>query len=146
MRDAVLALLVVAAAAAAPAFRGETPVPPSYASAYEANLTVSLPYASIVETMRVWFDAVNQRQRMEYYGGMDTTILDTSSQMTWEIVPEVATLTCFAIHGSPSLTSVLPDLTNFTYAGQTDIDGRVVDNWRYVVDMYGRTNTYNFYT
>jgi hypothetical protein len=65
------AVVIVALGALALAAATAPAAPPTFPATYEAVATLSLPYAGIQEDMYVWYDEPNNRQRIDYYGGMD---------------------------------------------------------------------------
>eukprot|EP00698_Gefionella_okellyi_P008361 TRINITY_DN206_c0_g1_i1.p1 TRINITY_DN206_c0_g1~~TRINITY_DN206_c0_g1_i1.p1 ORF type:complete len:545 (-),score=129.87 TRINITY_DN206_c0_g1_i1:23-1432(-) len=75
---------------------------------------------------------------------MDTYIYTPATN--YEIVPRVDTRVCLQSNGSTDdLINVLPDLTNWSYLGQTTLGSIVVDHWQQVVKNFNKTNTYDFY-
>lgn len=64
----------------------------------------------------------------------------------YEIVPRIDTRTCFQSAGSSDdLVNVLPDLSAWTYMGQDNLNGSVLDHWQQVVKNLNKTNTYDFW-
>ena len=51
------------------------PVPPV---TYHATLTMSMPYYGLVEDLEVWFDGAAGLERIDYYGGLDTYLYNTT--------------------------------------------------------------------
>jgi len=122
---------------------------PDLPDVYTAYLTVSLPYADIVEPISYWYDAENQLQRVDYYGGMDSYITQGNDiNMTYQISPMQGQEGCLYIPGPVELTSIFPDLSIFDYVGEDScgVDmAQTCDVWQFVDQEENKTNTYTFY-
>ena len=51
--------------------------PPEWPGTYSVSGVLRLPYAEIVEPFQAWFDGVNGRSRIDYYGGKETLQITT---------------------------------------------------------------------
>jgi hypothetical protein len=130
-------------AAGAEAQHGQRPV---FSSQYEAKLTMSLPYADIVEPIHAWFDEGSSKQRMDYWDGQDVYVFRGDQQATYQIVPLMSQQTCYETKGSVELQSVFPDLSQFVLQpSPVNIGGVVCDDWMYSFSQGGKDNTYHFY-
>lgn len=144
----VLALFCVAVLA------GKKPAavtPPTWPSQYYLYGTFNIPYFNLSQPTAMYYDGINNRERVEYYNGMDTYIyrfdlnlcvcfrtfvcLSRVSSLihhpfrTYEIVPRVLTMTCFTSSGPGSLVTLLPDLSEWTYMGTETRHGEVLNYW-----------------
>ena len=70
--------LFVAAAAFAAIAQGAAP-PPTYDKQYFLSGTITLPYVNLVEPFQTYYDGVNNRQRIDYYNGMDSYVYRVSA-------------------------------------------------------------------
>lgn len=62
-----------------------------------------------------------------------------------QVNPEAFQWACFQTNGSASLTSFLPDPTNYTYMGVDIVNGQACNWWQNSVQMYSRVSTYDLY-
>ena len=110
----------------------DQPSTPSFSDSYTVDAVIRLPYAEIVEPFTGYFDAQNGRSRVDYYGDLVLTVqrgdlksgdLDgVSYKLAWMVdqtgAPERV---CFQVNGTSdnpvTSTSVLPDVSGFTYVG-----------------------------
>lgn len=137
-------LLVLLALLAVGVFAAKKAVtPPTWPQQYYLYGSFNIPYFNLSQPTAMYYDAVNNRERVEYYNGMDTYIyrfdLNTSvicscqvsSQFcrTYEIVPRVLTMTCFESSGGGNLVTLLPDLSEWTYMGTENHNGVEVNWW-----------------
>ena len=53
--------------------------PPEWPGTYSVSGVLRLPYAEIVEPFQAWFDSVNGRSRIDYYGGKVQTLPNNDS-------------------------------------------------------------------
>jgi hypothetical protein len=89
---------------------------------------ITLPYAEINEPFQAWYDESQFASRIDYYGGMVSTIqLQSNSDTDYGVGIKVAPMTtetilngktCFWMNGTADapveIQSVLPDSSNFT--------------------------------
>lgn len=126
---------------------------------YAVSGIISLPYAEINEPFDAWYDETQFASRIDYYGGMVSTIqLAPTKPTTYGVGIKVAPMTtetiwngktCFWMNGSKDdptdLQPAIPDITEFTYLGPMDWKGITVDQYQSVVIEGDKTNTYNYY-
>ncbi|KAK3803950.1 hypothetical protein RRG08_059813 [Elysia crispata] len=133
--------------------------PPVYSKTYRATGTIRLPYAEIVEPFKAFYDAGTQRSRVDYYNGIQSTILlgPKSSPpygASFLVVP-VSTQTvmnkvsCFKVNGSKEMpienTDILPDLTGFKFVGVEVISNMKANTFQLVNTEGKKVNTYTFW-
>jgi len=82
----------------------------------------SLVCPGIVEPFESWYDGV--RERVDYYGGMDSYIFRGDLNVTWQVNPMNSVKTCFLTEGQPDVRPYMPDLTGF----QLQDDAVQIDN------------------
>ncbi|BFY99921.1 hypothetical protein BsWGS_02961 [Bradybaena similaris] len=134
--------------------------PPVYSKPYRIEAVIRLPYAEIVEPIYALLDSINNRSRIDYYNGIQRTLqLGTAPGLPYgaqyTIIP-FSTETvlnqrgCFQVNGSQdnpaTTTTILPDLTGFTFLGQQSLDGRTVNAFQKVVVSGKKTSTYTFWS
>ena len=56
-----------------------SPLPPSWPKQYKVIGTIRLPYVPITEPFEAYVDMVNQRSRVDYYGGITKTVQTTGN-------------------------------------------------------------------
>lgn len=92
-------LLLCAAIVALAACAARAAEPPTTATQYSVSGAIHLPYANLTEPFTVYFDAPGQRERVEYYGGVNVVLTRVAENRSDEIVPvggvEGSTTTCF---------------------------------------------------
>ncbi len=81
----------------------------------------------------MYYDAVNNRQRIDYYYGMDSYVYRYDLNMSYEVVPRVDSLYCFENPGGGSLVTLLPDLSTWNYNGSYHSSGSSVNVWTQLV-------------
>lgn len=119
---------------------------PVFSSQYELRAVMSLPYANITEPLHLWYDAVGNRQRIEYYGALNTDLFLGPQQVAYKIAPMDGVFTCFETDGPVDLQNMFPDLTNFSLVpGVFLIDGIKCFAWESIETRFGRGNNYTFY-
>jgi hypothetical protein len=109
----------------------------------EANF--KLPYANITEPVRVFFDAENQREKIEYYNGLDSFLYRFDMQNTYEIFTKIDHQECLKTSGNGSLVTLLPDLSTWDYKGQILFRNLPCEHYQYVNKAGSKVNTYDFY-
>ena len=104
------------------------PSPPQSVPTYHVSGIITLPYAEINEPFEAWYDETQFASRIDYYGGMVSTIqLAPTSSMDYGVGIKVAPMTtedvvnqktCFWLNGTQDspvqVQTVLPDVSNFT--------------------------------
>ncbi|PRP87432.1 counting factor associated protein [Planoprotostelium fungivorum] len=120
---------------------------PKWPKQYYARTVFSIPYWNMSEPIDVWYDGVNNRQRIDYYAGMATYVWRFDQQTLYEVVPRVDVLNCFQqpLGGDGGLTTVLPDLSTWDYAGVEAIKGSNCHKYVQIVKNGNTTANYNFY-
>ena len=141
LKLALLLLFVVTLALA-------TPPKPVWPSKYYITGTYSIPYGNITEPFSFWFDQDNQRQRIDWYYGSEREIDFFAAEKSYTIGPEGTKVVCEPFSVSfYELTSMLPDLTDFIYKGQTVVNGFQVDIWQWTDYEDGNhTYVYNLFS
>jgi len=104
---------VVLALAMAGAVTAELALPTSYT----AKVTMTMPYYDLVEPIQAWMDADAGLGRLDYWGGVDTYIYN-SSGTCYQIVPTTSDgmhsdETCFMSGDKMEAPSMFPDVTYF---------------------------------
>jgi len=121
---------------------------PVWPKQYYITGVYSIPYGNISEPFSFWFDQVQQRQRIDWYYGSERVLDLFGSGQSFTIGPEGDKIVCepwsVSFH---QLTSMLPDLTNFTSQGQKTVNGILCDNWEWInyVSEGNHTYVYNLY-
>ncbi|XP_031549819.1 digestive cysteine proteinase 2-like [Actinia tenebrosa] len=131
--------------------------PPVWPKAYTVTGVLYLPYAEIKEPFQAWYDAGNKRSRIDYYGGMDSTyqrgdVLSYGS--SYRICPETTETyknvrKCFQTNGTTAgpvvQQSVLPDLSKFTFMGNTTYGEVSCLAWEYIMYEGHKKNKYTMH-
>jgi C1A family cysteine protease len=133
--------------------------PPVFTGSYRLEAYIRLPYAEIVEPISVLYDPQNNRSRIDYYDGVQQTIqlgitpnYPNGTQIL--VIPFTTQsvynkISCFQVNGTQDgpmgITTVLPDLTNFTFVGEQLLDGVVRNAFQQVVVNGRKTSTYTFW-
>lgn len=141
LRFIAAATLALAASAAAVSL-------PQIASRYTVNMTMTLPYADLVEPMLAVYDAPNGREHVSYYDGQDVYLFFQNQNVTFEVVPVAYDRACFAVDGPVSLMSMFPDLSNFQPAADGALEtirGAPCAVWVYNYTIGEKVNSYKFY-
>ncbi|CAG5129120.1 unnamed protein product [Candidula unifasciata] len=134
--------------------------PPVYSKPYRLRAEIRLPYAEIVEPIFALFDPVNNRSRVDYYDGIQRTVQLASAPglpygAEFKVIPfstqtVLNQLSCFQANGSQDaptgITTVLPDLTNFTFLGEQILEGRRVYAFQKVNTVGKKVSTYTFWS
>ena len=76
---------------------------------------------------------------------MDTYVYRFDQQMTYEVVPRIDTMVCFETPGAGQLTTLLPDLSSWTYMGVETHHGQKVQVWQDLAHDENKTNSYKMY-
>lgn len=130
MKFVILSLLLVFAAAKDP---------PKWESLYTVKGVLYIPYAEIEEPFYGWYDKVNGRSRIDYYGGMVKTYqlrnafkYGTSLKFAPVSTDEYLNRdTCLQVNGTTNYSigvqSILPDVKNFSLIGTVDYNGQVLN-------------------
>lgn len=131
--------------------------PPTWSNVYTVSGVLSLPYAEIVEPFQAWFDGQNGRSRIDYYAGLDKTFQRADLKpygASYRICPETTetqlnVMSCFEVNGTKDVTvpiqTVLPDLTNFEFAGYQELKEINCSVWTYTMTEQHKVNTYTMY-
>jgi C1A family cysteine protease len=105
-------------------------IPPSFDQQYFLRGTITLPYDDIKETFQFWFDGINQKQKVEYYDGLDTYITDLTAGALWQVVPVDGVNKCIETDGQQALTNFIPDLRGFVLqSGHATVNGVDCQQW-----------------
>ncbi|KAK0043948.1 digestive cysteine proteinase 2 [Biomphalaria pfeifferi] len=133
--------------------------PPVYKDTYKAEGFIRLPYAEIVEPFRAYLDTPNARSRVDYYDGIQRTLQFSDAPglpygTNLKVIPFTTQsiynqVSCFAVNGTSdnpaTLTTIIPDLTGFSYLGQQWLEGRRVEAFQKVVTDGKKISTYTFW-
>lgn len=135
------------AAATSPSAREAQSVPvlPTWPQQYAASGVISMPYGNYTEPFTTYYDAVGNNQYISYYNGLDTFWYNVNAQVSYQVNPEVYSFACFQTNGSASLTTFLPDTSNFTYMGVDIVNNVACNWWQSEVQTYSRISTYDLY-
>jgi len=138
MKEVAVCLLLIAIASAASA--------PKWPQQYFASGTFSIPYFKINEPVDIYFDAVNNRERLEYYNKMDTYLYRYDQGTLFQVIPRIDKLVCFHqnLTSSP-LTTVLPDLKTWSFKGKVSKNGEMTNKFEQVVKNFNTTAVYTMY-
>jgi len=109
------------------------PVPPTQ---YKAKVTMTMPYYDLVEPIDAWFDGKAGLGRLDYWGGADRYLYN-SSGTAYQIVPTSedglhSDETCFISGDGYDPITVFPDLTAFPDeedAGDCSLNGVECRSW-----------------
>ncbi|EFA80934.1 counting factor associated protein [Heterostelium album PN500] len=113
---------------------------------YYMSGTFDIPYFNITEPIELIYDAVNNRQYISYYNGLDITLNFFDQDISYAIGPRVNTQICQSIPGNGSLVQVLPsEPSTWTYNGTSTINGVDVFSYSQKVVNYGVAAYYTFY-
>jgi len=130
---------------------------PIISSTYVTQGTLYIPYAEIEEPFSAWVDEKSGRSRIDFYGGVAKTYQLASVNghgVMRKIVPMSTNKvmnqpTCFEVNGTAlneiGAQSVLPDVTNFTYAGLEMVNGLNCKKYQLVVKDFGKVNKYTYW-
>jgi len=130
---------------------------PTISESYYVEGTLYIPYAEIEEPFAAWYDQKTGRSRIDFYGGVSKTFQLSKVNgfgVMRKIVPMtndklVNKVTCFEVNGTAiSLVepqSILPDLTNFTYAGIEMLEGIQCKKYQLVTKSFQKTSKYTFW-
>jgi len=120
---------------------------PTWPNQYYVSGTFDIPYFNIVENLELYYDGANNRQLFSYYNGTDNYLWRFDIQTLFQVVPRIDQLVCFVSTGigSGPLVTLLPDLSTWTYQGQSLINGKHCDNWQQTVTDLNVTAVYNMY-
>eukprot|EP01116_Phalansterium_solitarium_P008750 TRINITY_DN22712_c0_g1_i1.p1 TRINITY_DN22712_c0_g1~~TRINITY_DN22712_c0_g1_i1.p1 ORF type:complete len:543 (+),score=146.50 TRINITY_DN22712_c0_g1_i1:426-2054(+) len=148
MRFLILAAFALAVAVATSEAYSNAPAPPTWPSQYTAKGIFRIPYFNIVEPVDIHYDGVNNRERLDYYHGMDRYIWRFDLGVLYEVVPRIDTLFCMMpnITGDGPMTTVLPDLTNWSFNGTTSIEHVKANQWITSVTNLNKTANYSMWT
>jgi hypothetical protein len=113
--------------------------------------------------VQCYFDSVGQRQRLDYYNGLDVYIYRADTNVQWsvsvdrvsstcscspcgcacrQVSPVLTQQMCFQTNGTVDLTSMLPDLSTFTLqSAPVVIRGVSCQNWQLITKLGSRFNT-----
>jgi len=118
---------------------------PTFPNQYYIKGVFSIPYFNISEPIEVWYDAVNNRQVISYYNGMDVSI--TIQNTSYSIYPEVDTLKCASYQGaSGPLVNLFPDLFDYSLKnGTTEVNNIQVQQWQLSFANWSANATYDMY-
>jgi len=147
---AVLATCLVATCiASAPPNRPLPPNAGTFASQYQVELLYQIDYFDTREPIRMVYDAVNNRQRIEFYNGMDTYIYLYDQNITYAIFPEVDHLVCEQLPleyaDFQSLTAFFPNISSWEYKGWDSKNDIECFKWEMETVNYNVTGKYEFY-
>jgi len=120
------------------------PSVPVWPSKYFVTGTFSIPYWDINESIVANMDAANQRQRFDYYGGLDTFLTLNGQGVSFEVVPRILSKVCFK-QGTNPLVNLIPDMTGYSFQGYARVNGWLVENWQLTTVNFNSTGTYNLY-
>jgi len=142
MLNKVTIILLIASLALATALKA-----PKWPKQYYARTVFSIPYWNMSEPIDVWYDQENNRQRIDYYAGMATYLWRFDQKKMYEVVPRIDVMNCFQsdLDASGGLTTVLPDLSTWTYAGKEAVKGSDCHKYVSVVKNGNTTANYNFF-
>ncbi|KAK6635157.1 hypothetical protein RUM44_000406 [Polyplax serrata] len=129
-----------------------------FSDSYTTKGTLHIPYAEIHEPFYAWYDFNTNSSRIDYYGGMVKTFqlgsagaYGKSIKVTPTTTDSAANVdTCFEIDGSDTYKiqtqTVLPDISQFEYAGEDTINGLACSKWS-LTNTYGdKVNKYTIWT
>jgi hypothetical protein len=88
-----------------------------------------IPYWELNQPTEMYYDGLNNRQRIDYYYGMDSYVMRYDLNMSYEVVPRVDDLYCFENPGPGTLVTLLPDLSSWNFNGSYHAGGHSVDVW-----------------
>eukprot|EP01102_Stenamoeba_stenopodia_P014561 TRINITY_DN484_c0_g1_i1.p1 TRINITY_DN484_c0_g1~~TRINITY_DN484_c0_g1_i1.p1 ORF type:complete len:557 (-),score=116.63 TRINITY_DN484_c0_g1_i1:81-1751(-) len=141
--------LVAACVGSAPPNRPLPPNAGTFASQYQVELLYQIDYFDTREPIRMVYDAVNNRQRIEFYNGMDTYIYLYDQNITYTIFPEVDHLVCeqmpLEYADFQSLTPFFPNISSWTYEGWDSKHDVECFKWKMETVNYNVTGVYEFY-
>jgi len=119
--------------------------PPEWPQQFTATGVLSLPYGyGIQQPIGITFDATNNRAKIDYFNGMDSYYYRFDISKTYAVVPRIDTMTCFTYPSPPpqTLQSIVPDLTNWTFAGTQNVDGQNLNAWVNNMTVLGYTSNH----
>ncbi|XP_059155052.1 digestive cysteine proteinase 1-like [Physella acuta] len=130
--------------------------PPVYKDTYRVEGVMRFPYPEITEPFVAFFDAPNSRSRVDYYNGTQRTIQFSEAPglpygTSFLVVPVTNLkvynqIKCFQVSGIPdaliSLSSVLPDLTDYVFVGKEMIGTRLANKYQKSSPVEGRNNKF----
>jgi len=138
-------MLSVHAVAAAVGLVAAAPAP-SLPSQYFVEGRITLPYGNISEPFRTFYDGVNNKQRVEYYDGLDVYITRGDLSALYQVNPVDDNFTCFETDGAINATSFFPDLSVFVAVpGQFIVRGQPAIKFSYNFTVGAKVNAYDFY-
>eukprot|EP01091_Cochliopodium_minus_P005583 TRINITY_DN1548_c0_g1_i1.p1 TRINITY_DN1548_c0_g1~~TRINITY_DN1548_c0_g1_i1.p1 ORF type:complete len:533 (-),score=139.76 TRINITY_DN1548_c0_g1_i1:44-1642(-) len=128
------------------------PLPPSR---YYVEFNFEVPQwtqsklPKVVEPVAMWYDAENEVQRIDFYGGIDQTFVKKVGDKKFDvyhIVPSVNKKICFKGSLEVSLISAFPsNLKAFEFKGRAVINNKTVDVYNSNSPINGATNNYTYY-
>jgi C1A family cysteine protease len=118
---------------------------PTFPDQYYVKGVFSIPYFNISEPIELWYDAVNDRQVISVYNGMDVTI--TIQNTSYNIFPEVDTLTCESYEGYfGPLVNLFPDLSDYSLKnGTSEVNNILVQQYQLSFSNWSANATYDMY-
>jgi len=131
-------------------------LPQQYYTAFNFNVPqwVESGYAPVSEPVEVWFDGVGQKERIEFYGGLDTNVMymtDIGVIEGWAIYPAGEKLLCghSIVDSLFGFSSAFPsNLDKYTFTGYKTKYGQQCEEW-FLSDVpkgyEGATNNFTFY-
>lgn len=148
MKFVILSLLLAFAAAKDP---------PKWESLYTVKGVLYIPYAEIEEPFYGWYDLLNGRSRIDYYGGMVKTYqlrnafkYGTSLKFAPVSTEEyINRETCLQVNGTSDFSigvqSILPDVKNFSLIGSVDYNGQKCDKFNLEEVIGQKRNSYTLW-
>lgn len=131
---------------------------PKFANQYYASFNFHVPqwstggYQPVSEPVEIWFDGVNQKERIEFYGGLDTNIMYKTAVGIidgFAIYPEKNKLVCKHSYVDTlfGLSSAFPsNLDQFKFTQYTTKYGKQCEEWSFAdPPPGGATNNFTFY-
>lgn len=123
---------------------------PVFPMEYEASISLHLPYIDLIEPIYVHVNEHKRLQRLSYYGGMDTLVINETGA-SYQVVPVLHNFSCFRIGDSPQMLPIFPNVSDFDpQTGTSYIQGQSCLSWQKVVsgevpDSEGMIGTYTLY-
>jgi hypothetical protein len=110
---------------------------------YSGNLTLSIDAYDIHEPIEIWYDKTHKLQRIDYYGGMDTTILKRGMAFNLFPTPE-SNSSCSKLPYKwlgEDYVEVIPDLSLFNKSANTE--EVTVDGTNFICNVWTMQQTTN---
>lgn len=127
-----------------------TPSPPKWPDSYIVEFVVTMPQMYLMQPQRfsiptkAWYDGPKGMSRVEMFSGVDTVL--TVDSVEYDIHPRIQQEKCYKADQHATAKPVLPDISDWVFAGDLTLDGVPSHLWRTQSKDGDLISTYTFYT